>query len=130
MRRVIVYYEWKELWWVKEKEHWTTGNDSINYGIRAYAQKQAYLCKCLAQSFAIAWLPFLQSKGVVPEWKPRYDYLVSSKNDPRVESVLSNTSVEQDDNNDGIVNEDEDEEVDEEELYIGEASYDTFELDE
>ena len=31
----------------------------------------------MAKSFAMAWLPFLQSKGIEPEWEHRYNWLVS-----------------------------------------------------
>ena len=31
----------------------------------------------MAKSFAVAWLPFLQSEGIKPEWGNRYNQLVS-----------------------------------------------------
>ena len=72
MRRTIVYYEWKEQWWLQNARQ-ATGDDSIQHGITAYSQKQAHYCKCLAESFAMVWLPFLQSEGIKPEWEHRYD---------------------------------------------------------
>ena len=51
--------------------------DTIQHGISAYSQKQAHYCKCMAESFAKAWLPFLQSEGIKPEWEHRYNWLVS-----------------------------------------------------
>jgi hypothetical protein len=77
MRRTIVYYEWKQQWWLKQNPQPTTGEDTIRHGISAYSQKQAHYCKCMAESFAMAWLPFLQSEGIKPEWEHRYKRLVS-----------------------------------------------------
>ena len=56
-----------------------TSEDTIQHGIAAYSQKQAHYCKCMAESFAMAWLPFLQSEGIKPEWEQRYKHLVSGK---------------------------------------------------
>jgi hypothetical protein len=78
MRRTIVYYEWKEQWWLKQNAR-QASDGSIQHGITAYSQKQAYYCKCLADGFAMAWLPFLRSEGIKPEWGHRYDQLISGK---------------------------------------------------
>ena len=72
MRRTIVYYEWKQKWWLEENLQTMTIDDTIQHGITAYSQKQAHYCKSMADSFALAWLPFLQSKGIKPEWEDRY----------------------------------------------------------
>ena len=79
MRRTIVYYEWKQQWWLDRNSQPTPSDDSIQLGITAYSQKQAYSCKCMADSFAMAWLPFLQAEGIIPEWESRYKHLVSGK---------------------------------------------------
>jgi hypothetical protein len=131
MRRVVCYYEWKESWWLKQLEGHTAGRDSIQHGIGAYAHKQAYLCKCLAKSFAMAWLPFLQSKGVVPDWKSRYDQLVPNIQEPRTSSAPGHDLTDQDNELDGkeVIDDQFDEEVDEEEQYLEHASFDTFGLD-
>jgi hypothetical protein len=78
MRRTIAYYEWKQKWWLKQDPRPTTSDDTIQRGISAYSQKQAYYCECMAGSFARAWLPFLQSEGIKPEWEQRYGELVSA----------------------------------------------------
>jgi hypothetical protein len=79
MRRTIVYYEWKQQWWLEQDCQPTTRDDIIRQGIAAYSQKQAHYCRCMAESFAIAWLPFLQSEGIKPEWKDRYKQFISGK---------------------------------------------------
>jgi hypothetical protein len=77
MRRTIVYYEWKQQWWLEKKFQQTNSEDTIQHGITAYSEKQARYCKCMAESFAIAWLPFLQSEGIKPDWENKYKRLVS-----------------------------------------------------
>ena len=77
MQRTIVYYKWKQQWWLKQNPGPTTNEDTIQQGISAYSQKQAHYCECMAKSFAVAWLPFLQSEGIKPEWENRYNQLVS-----------------------------------------------------
>jgi hypothetical protein len=79
MRRTIVYYEWKQQWWLDQNPQPSTSEDTIRQGITAYSQKQAYYCRCMAESFAMAWLPFLQSEGIKPDWEDRYKRLVSGK---------------------------------------------------
>jgi hypothetical protein len=79
MRRTIVYYEWKQQWWLEQPAR-QMPSDSIQNGIAAYSRKQAYYCKCLAEGFAKVWLPFLQSEGIRPEWENRYHWLISGEN--------------------------------------------------
>ena len=77
MQRTIVYYEWKQQWWLEQNPQPTTTEDTIQLGISAYSQKQAHYCKCMAESFARAWLPFLRSEDIKPEWEDRYKESVS-----------------------------------------------------
>jgi hypothetical protein len=79
MRRTIVYYEWKQQWWLEKNLRPTTSENTIQHGISAYSQKQAHYCKCMAESFAIAWLPFLKSVGIKADWEHRYERLVSGE---------------------------------------------------
>ena len=138
MRRSIVYYEWKETWWLERQAQSSTGDVSVQHGTFAYAQKQVYYCRCLAESFAIAWLPFLQAEGIKPEWEDKYSRLIGGKatstgtstnNSPNQQSQLGGKEEI-----DGEVDEEEvggkldDEEIEE----MGQGSngiYDAFELD-
>jgi hypothetical protein len=79
MRRTIVYYEWKQQWWLEQNPRRPNVDDTIQHGISAYSQKQAYYCKCMAERFAMDWLPFLQSEGIKPEWEDRYKRLISGE---------------------------------------------------
>jgi hypothetical protein len=116
MRRTIVYYEWKQQWWLEKNYQQTNSEDAIQHGITAYSQKQAHYCKCMAESFAIAWLPFLQSVGLKPDWEDRYNRLVSGGKSRS--TAPSNTESEketsEDESNGGE---------------IEEEVYDAFELD-
>jgi hypothetical protein len=114
MRRTIVYYEWKQQWWLDQNSQARTGEDTIRHGISAYSQKQAYYCRCMAESFAMAWLPFLQSEGIKTEWEDRYKGLVLGKFRSTEESDMDKEAS--DDGSD-------EREIDREERY------DTFELD-
>ena len=113
MRRTIVYYEWKQQWWLERNSRSTISEDSIQVGITAYSQKQAHSCKCMAESFAMAWLPFLQEKGIKPEWESRYKHLVSGK--LRTTVALDIGEKSEDESDGGAIEEEE--------------KYDAFELD-
>ena len=113
MRRTIVYYEWKEQWWLKQNGR-QASDGSIQHGITAYSQKQAYYCKCLAESFAMAWLPLFQSENIKPEWGKRYDRLISGSTSMPL-GVENETS--------------EDENCEEENEEEPEGRYDAFDLD-
>jgi hypothetical protein len=142
MKRTIVYYEWKETWWLGQKGKRSI-DDDFQHGIAAYAQKQAYYCKCLAESFAIAWLPFLESEGIIPEWKSRYDHLITGKESRstvvQMEHLPSKQSVTSgdDDGDESKEEECEEEECEEEECAEEECEeeygdnniYNVFELD-
>ena len=129
MRRTIVYYEWKELWWIQQIDQQTTHEHSIQHGIAAYAQKQAYYCKCLAESFATAWLPFLQSQGITPEWKHRYNWLIADKKSGSTVASSEDSSDEQSHTGGTEENEGIDGEDNEEEEYGENKIHDAFELD-
>ena len=91
-------------------------DNSIQLGITAYSQKQAHSCKCMAKSFAMAWLPFLQAKVIKPEWESRYKYLISGKLRTTVVLPVDIEGERSDDeSNGGEIEEDE--------------KYDAFELD-
>jgi len=115
MRRTIVYYEWKQQWWLQKTPQETTSEDTIQHGISAYSQKQAHYCKCMAKSFAMAWLPFLQSEGIKPEWEHRYNRLVSTRGKSQLTIPLD---LEKETSEDESVEEGERQE-----------KYDAFELD-
>ena len=68
----------------------------------------------MAESFAITWLPFLQSEGINPDWEHRYHWLVSGGKS----RSTAPSNVEK--------------EMSEDESYGGEIEeevYDTFDLD-
>jgi len=115
MRRTIVYYKWKQKWWLKQNPQPTTSEDTTQHGISAYSQKQAHYCKCMAESFAKAWLPFLKSEGIKPEWEHRYNQLVSGGKSQSTTALDIEKETSEDESYGGEI---EDEE-----------KYDAFELD-
>ena len=112
MRRTVVYYEWKQLWWMEQGRKRLSGEDSMQDGISAYAQKQAYYCKCLAERFAVAWLPFLESEGIATEWGMRYIQLIANKS-PNATVVSTNASGDSDQEEDNVTGEEDGEEREE-----------------
>ena len=54
MWQTIVYYEWKQQWWLKQNPQPMTSEDTIQHGISAYSQKEAHYCECMTESFARA----------------------------------------------------------------------------
>ena len=114
MRRSVVYYEWKEQWWLKQNARQASDNH-IQHGIAAYSHKQAYYCKCLAEGFAMAWLPFLESEGIKPEWGHRYDHLISGRKSGSAVTLVMENETSEEENCDGD--------------HEWEGRYDAFELD-
>ena len=71
----------------------------------------------MAESFAIAWLPFLQSEDIKPEWEHRYDWLISGKTSGSTVPLYVENETGEDYKG----------EIEEE--FAREESYDAFELD-
>jgi hypothetical protein len=77
----------------------------------------------LAESFARAWLPFLESQGILPDWKTRYGHLILQQKSgpgPTHEQEMATEEIEDDRNS---------EEEDNEKEYQEEDIYNTFDLD-
>ena len=68
----------------------------------------------MAESFAMAWLPFLQSEGIKSEWEHRYNQLVSGGKS-RSTSALDIEETSEDESYGGEIEKEE--------------KYDAFELD-
>ena len=54
-------------------------NEEVWHGATAYAQKQADVCKGMAEGFARLWLPFLDDKEITCEWKNKYLHVVGQE---------------------------------------------------
>lgn len=68
MRRVIMFHEWKAQWWRHQAGRRSDAEGSVIHGVVAYAEKQAQLCECLAQSCITTWLPALKGTDVTSDW--------------------------------------------------------------
>ena len=69
---MVKFYEWKAQWWQDQADHQSNEDHTIIHGVTAYAEKQAYLCKLLAQSYVASWLPVLKGNGVTLDWEAHY----------------------------------------------------------
>jgi hypothetical protein len=95
MCKAVRFFGWKAQWWLSQACCRTEGNPSIIHGVAAYAEKQAHLCKCLAQSCITAWLPVLKGSGVISDWEAYYPFM------PTTTDVSSETFTDDDDNGGG-----------------------------
>jgi hypothetical protein len=104
MHQVVAFHEWKAQWWRNQACCHTDGDSCVIHGIIAYAEKQAHLCECLAQSCVTSWLPTLKANGTAPpDWEACYHY----------PSVLTTADIYDETPTDGDGDEDEDaEEID------------------
>ncbi|KIM72769.1 hypothetical protein PILCRDRAFT_15830 [Piloderma croceum F 1598] len=102
MRRVVVYLDWKALWWRAQD------------GLRAYAHRQADLMHRLAKSFAALWYPVLTAEGITIEW-PEYYMTYAQDHPPKVRTLrrtapLKTAHEGEDSGSDGLDDEDDEDE--------------------
>ncbi|EAU86991.2 hypothetical protein CC1G_08462 [Coprinopsis cinerea okayama7 len=74
MRRSVVYLRWKAVWWEERASHDSFKSDDMMHGARAYAHKQADLCRRLADRFSQHWTAILRKYGELPMWMPWAGY--------------------------------------------------------
>jgi len=74
MRRVVKFHEWKAEWWRGQAGRRSDTSASVIHGVTAYAEKQAYLCECLAQSCVAIWLPMLRGNAAAQDWEACYSF--------------------------------------------------------
>jgi hypothetical protein len=67
MHRVVAFYEWQG-----QAGHCSGEDYTIIHGVTAYAEKQAHLCKHLAQSCVASWLPALKGNSATLDWEAHY----------------------------------------------------------
>lgn len=75
MRRVVKFHEWKAGWWRTQVARRFNVDARVLHGVAAYAEKQAYLCECLARSCVRSWLPILKGTGAAHDWEVNYSLL-------------------------------------------------------
>lgn len=72
MRRVLAWFEWKAAWWLQRSGLRLDTPPLLNAGLASFAAKQAGIYRSLGSKFAALWLPFLESRGIVPSWAAEY----------------------------------------------------------
>ncbi|KAF7978528.1 hypothetical protein HWV62_45709 [Athelia sp. TMB] len=55
MRRVLCYLHWREIWWKCREVQWDGLDAEVADGLRAYALRQASICKATAARFEDMW---------------------------------------------------------------------------
>ena len=86
MRRVVVYLDWKALWWETQGSRRDDVRADIMDGLGSYAHRQADLMRRLAESFAALWYPVLTAEGITIEW-PEYYVTYAQDHPPRVRTL-------------------------------------------
>jgi hypothetical protein len=84
---------------LEQEVNQSIGDKTIQHGIAAYAHKQAYYCKSLAESLVITWLLFLELEGIAPEWKMRYERLIANRKSRSTAMPVQHSPDEQDETN-------------------------------
>jgi hypothetical protein len=113
MRRVVVYLDWKALWWRTQGSRRDDVRADITDGLGAYAHRQADLMHRLAESFAALWYPVLSAEGITIEW-PEYYVTYAQDHPPKVRTSRRTATLQtahegEDSGSDGLDEEDEDE---------------------
>ncbi|KAG1766010.1 hypothetical protein EV702DRAFT_1204314 [Suillus placidus] len=57
----IKFFDWQANWWVEQGDRHTEVDVECLEGIRAYATKQANICRAFIHHLQILWSPFLSS---------------------------------------------------------------------
>jgi hypothetical protein len=68
MRRVLAYLTWKAGWWKEQGERRAGISEILSRGLKAYADKQAYIHKSLARKFAAMWHGVHNDNGIPIGW--------------------------------------------------------------
>jgi len=97
MCRVVMFYEWKAEWWQSQADCHSDADSSILHGVTAYAEKQAYLCECLAQSCVASWLPVCKGNGAAFDWEAYYSSVPATADTSYVSSGDDDGAEEIDD---------------------------------
>jgi hypothetical protein len=108
MRRVIEYMKWREGWWRERRSLRTHIDGTISSGISGYANKQAAICRRIAEQCAHYWLPRLESKGITPSWASGFRHTQAVTVQLNQESGNVGNKIEVDVEDEDVDNNDED----------------------
>lgn len=86
MRRTLVSFEQKAVWWLSRKHLRTELPSAIHHGVNAYAEKQARLLERRVAQYSSYWLKFLASYDITPSWGEKYINQVVDDDDPWVDT--------------------------------------------
>ena len=89
-----------------------------------------FFCKALAESFAKAWLPYMQANKMETEWGHWYSHLITDKDSDAIGPLKSKTMNNPESNESSNQKKDEEDEDEmEDEEVEKDDNYDPFELD-
>jgi hypothetical protein len=94
MRRVIVFEEWKAVWWRGQAHLRSSEPEDLRHGLAAYAERQAAIHEGIAGGHARHWLPVLRSFGIEPCWGPRYTTQGNTTSNRRTKAWVLDSDTE------------------------------------
>jgi len=97
-----MFHEWKAQWWQSQVCCRTDGDCSVIHGAAAYAEKQAHLCQCLAQSCATSWLPILKGNDATFNWEAHYSSNGQDDNIDKVDKCNDDDDNDDDESTEGV----------------------------
>jgi len=72
MRRILCYMDWRSHYWRSLVSKREVLDATVNEGIAAYAEKQAYIAQMMAHRFSQRWLSVLEGHCIPPDWPVHY----------------------------------------------------------
>lgn len=76
MRRTLVYFRWQVVWWGAQVGRRHDASLILKEALDAHARRQQDLYQQRLVIFSTAWLPYLDSVGIKPEWADEFRSLV------------------------------------------------------
>lgn len=70
MSRVTLFLLWKAKWWDAHALSRPNIDSALESGCVAYAHRQQWVFRSLAQKFHAKWVPFLASHSLTVDWSP------------------------------------------------------------
>lgn len=72
MHCVLCYMDWHAEYWCGLVSSHEDLDTTVQEGMAAYAEKQAYIAQAMACNFSQQWVPVLDGHSIVPDWPERY----------------------------------------------------------
>jgi hypothetical protein len=72
MRRVLYFMDWRTQYWQSLVSKGQVSDPTVQEGMGAYVEKQAYIAQAMARNFSQKWAPLLAGHSIIPDWPEHY----------------------------------------------------------